>query len=164
MRIAKILFIITGAALLGGCGDDDNGAVVLNPAYKTAQQIQQERDERNEAAQQKRDKERERRERAEASRARWEAEAKARAAEPKVFLACETEGIWDTLTKARLAGHAAFVNKVHEFVAIGLCIWIPKSAKCVITDTDIWSEINEIYVNDRGPVYAQSNTSCKRRY
>ena len=35
MQIAKILFlIITGAAMLGGCGDDDNGAVVLNPAYK----------------------------------------------------------------------------------------------------------------------------------
>ena len=154
MQIAKILFIIiTGAAMLGGCGDDDNGAVVLNPAYKTAKQ----REEDRLKAQQER-------KRIEDNQTRWKAEAKARAAEPKVFLACETEGIWDTLSKAGIAGHAAFVNKVHEFVAIGLCIWIPKSAKCVITDTDIWSGVNEIYVNDRGPVYAQSNTSCNRRY
>ena len=87
-------------------------------------------------------------------------QAKARqAAKAAPFLVCKTKEIWEKLNNARLAGRDAFVNKANGYIVTELCVWIPKSAKCVITNVG-WSGIDEIYVLDKGPLYAENTESC----
>ena len=83
----------------------------------------------------------------------------------KVFLACESEEVWDALFNAQRAGHDAFANKVNQHIAANLCAWVPKNAKCIVTDLGVFAGVDEVYVNDIGPVYVQNARAkgCTRR-
>ena len=86
------------------------------------------------------------------------------------FFACDTEARWEEVQSAGLAGAEAFKNKLRSFVLLGACLYVPAGAKCVTTDVGFWSGIDEVYVNDIGPVYKQNEDSkarksgCSRHY